>query len=130
VLVDSIVFPGKKEKPVEQKEKEPADEIAVPEKKSRTKPAAAATKKTSAKPKTQAGKKSADSAVKKPAAIPVEKLDLGARATAALVDAGLKTVSQVAKKLEAGEEKLLAVPGVGAKTVEDIKKKLKKMGIS
>jgi len=128
VLVDSIVFAGKKEAPAQQEAAEPIDEKATPVKKSRVKPASATEKKFPAKAKPQSGKKASDSATKKPATVSVEKLDLGTKATTALVDAGLKTVAQVAKKLEAGEEKLLEVPGIGAKTVEDIKKKLKKMG--
>lgn len=128
VLVDSIVFPGKKEAAEQPEAADHVDEKAAPVKKSRAKPVADAAKKSPAKAKPQAVKKASDSTGKNQTAVSVEKLDLGARATAALINAGLKTVAQVAKKLEAGEEKLLEVPGIGAKTVEDIKKKLKKKG--
>ena len=130
VLVDSIIFSGKKESPTQANTEKAAEKEKTPAKKSRAKPSSAAKKpavKTPTKAKAQATKKEPGTATKKQGPISVEKLDLGTRATAALTDAGIKTVAQLAKKLEAGESKLMEVPGIGAKTVEDIKKKLKKM---
>jgi len=59
---------------------------------------------------------------------PVEELELGTRANAALAEAGITNVGHILKKLEGGEEALLELAGVGRKTLIDIKKNLRKFG--
>jgi len=124
VIVDSIIFPGKKEVPDQS-----IREKTRGEKKSQVESVGVA-KKTAENTNAEPQKiiKSPEKTAKKSASLSIEKLDLSTRATSALVEAGIKTIAQVAKKLEAGDDKLLEVPGIGAKTVEDIKKKLKKLG--
>jgi large subunit ribosomal protein L31 len=58
----------------------------------------------------------------------VDELDLGKRATEALVEAGMSNVGQILEKLEAGEAAMLELPGIGRKTLIDVKKKLRSMG--
>ena len=58
----------------------------------------------------------------------IEDLELGARATSALAEAGITNVGHILKKLEGGEAALLDLPGVGRKTLIDIKKNLRKFG--
>jgi len=59
---------------------------------------------------------------------PVDELDLGKRATEALIEAGMPTVGKILEKLEAGEAAVLDLPGIGRKTLIDVKKKLRSMG--
>jgi large subunit ribosomal protein L31 len=59
---------------------------------------------------------------------PVAELDLGSRATEALVKAGLTTVGQVMERLSAGEQSLLSVEGFGRKSLADLKKRLRQLG--
>jgi large subunit ribosomal protein L31 len=58
----------------------------------------------------------------------VDELDLGKRATEALVEAGMSNVGQILEKLEAGEAAMLELPGIGRKTLIDVKKKLRSLG--
>jgi large subunit ribosomal protein L31 len=58
----------------------------------------------------------------------VEELDLGKRATEALVEAGMSNVGQILARLEAGEAAMLELPGIGRKTLIDVKKKLRSLG--
>lgn len=119
LVVDSIAFPGKSK--TSKSEKGEAEEKAETQKKTRTK---TAEKKTPAKQ--QASKKETKStpSIRKS----VESLDLGARTTNALADAGIKTVGQLIKRMESGEDKMLDISGIGEKSLSDIKKKLKKFG--
>jgi len=59
---------------------------------------------------------------------PVEELELGKRATEALLSAGLTTVGQILEKLEGGEVALLELDGFGRKSLIDLKKKLRTLG--
>ncbi|HZU86632.1 MAG TPA: DNA-directed RNA polymerase subunit alpha C-terminal domain-containing protein [Anaerolineaceae bacterium] len=59
---------------------------------------------------------------------PVEELNLGTRPTAALVNAGIKTVGQIIEKLAIGEQALLDVEGFGRKSLIDLKKHLRQQG--
>jgi len=59
---------------------------------------------------------------------PLEDLELGSRAEAALREASINNVGDILKKLEGGEVALLDLPGVGRKTLIDIKKALRKFG--
>lgn len=59
---------------------------------------------------------------------PVEELGLGARATDALMKAGIINVGQVLEKLSAGEAALLALEGFGRKSMADLKKRLRQFG--
>jgi len=59
---------------------------------------------------------------------PIEELELGARADAALKEAGMNNVGDILKKLEGGEAAMLEVAGVGRKTLIDMKKALRKFG--
>ena len=58
----------------------------------------------------------------------VAEIGLSARATEALVKAGLNTIGQVINKLAEGEAALLAVEGFGRKSLIDMKKSLRQMG--
>jgi len=60
----------------------------------------------------------------------VTELGLGARASDALVKAGLANVGQVLEKLTEGEAALLAVDGFGRKSLIDLKKHLRQLGYS
>ena len=60
----------------------------------------------------------------------VTELGLGARASDALIKAGLANVGQVLVKLNEGEAALLAVDGFGRKSLIDLKKHLRQLGYS
>lgn len=59
---------------------------------------------------------------------PVAEIGLSARATEALVKAGMNTVGQVIEKLGAGEAALLEIEGFGRKSLIDMKKSLRALG--
>ncbi len=59
---------------------------------------------------------------------PIEELELGARATDALMKAGITKVGQVLEKLAQGESTILALEGFGRKSLADLKKKLRQFG--
>jgi large subunit ribosomal protein L31 len=59
---------------------------------------------------------------------PIAELDLGTRATEALVNAGLLTVGNILDKLAEGEAAVLAVDGFGRKSLSDLKKHLRAFG--
>ncbi|MEZ4517589.1 MAG: DNA-directed RNA polymerase subunit alpha C-terminal domain-containing protein [Chloroflexota bacterium] len=59
----------------------------------------------------------------------VEEMELGTRATKALVEANLITVGDVAVLLEKSDDALLAVPGIGQKALIDIKRYLRSQGL-
>ncbi len=63
---------------------------------------------------------------KDPAKVKVEELELGARVTTALQDAGIKSVAGLVKKTSA---QLLELDGVGEKAVTDIADALDKLGL-
>ncbi len=59
---------------------------------------------------------------------PTEELELGARATQALVNAGLTNVGAILARLQEGQENLLAIDGFGRKSLADLKKRLRQLG--
>jgi len=59
-----------------------------------------------------------------PAAVPLENLELSARVTRALRDAGITTVDQVVERLAEGDAALLSIKGVGVKALEEIRAQL------
>jgi large subunit ribosomal protein L31 len=59
---------------------------------------------------------------------PIADLELGTRATEALVKAGLTKVGDILAKLNEGEAALLAIEGFGRKSLIDLKKKLRQFG--
>jgi large subunit ribosomal protein L31 len=59
---------------------------------------------------------------------PVAEIGLSARATEALVKAGMSTVGQVIEKLGAGEAAMLEIEGFGRKSLIDMKKSLRTLG--
>jgi large subunit ribosomal protein L31 len=59
---------------------------------------------------------------------PINTLELGARAEAALNQAGLSTIAQVVEKLAEGDEVLLGLEGFGHKSLIDLKKRLRARG--
>lgn len=59
---------------------------------------------------------------------PVVDLDLGNRATDALLKAELTNVGQIFELLQKGDEALLAVDGFGRKSLIDLKKRLRALG--
>ena len=63
---------------------------------------------------------------KDPAKVKVEELELGARVTAALQEAGIKSVAGLVKKTSA---QLLELDGVGEKAVSEISEALDKLGL-
>lgn len=63
---------------------------------------------------------------KDPSKVKVEELELGARVTTALQDAGIKSVAGLVKKTSA---QLLELDGVGEKAVTDISEALDKLGL-
>lgn len=63
---------------------------------------------------------------KDPAKVKVEELELGARVTTALQDAGIKSVAGLVKKTSA---QLLELDGVGEKAVSEISEALDKLGL-
>lgn len=136
VLVDSIIFPGKDDASTKKQSSE-SEKSGMSVNKTRSKPSASkkSTKKSTAQPKsaetlkiTAAEKKVKKEEVKFPSNKSIDELELGARTTSALVDAGIKNLGQLAKKLDAGDAKLMEIPGIGEKSVQDIKKKMKKFG--
>ena len=58
----------------------------------------------------------------------VAEIGLSARATDALVKAGLTTVGQVITKLGEGEAAVLEIDGFGRKSLIDMKKSLRQLG--
>ena len=58
----------------------------------------------------------------------ITELELGTRATDALVKAGLENVGQILEKLALGEGALLAIDGFGRKSLADLKKRLRQFG--
>ncbi|PKO06837.1 MAG: 50S ribosomal protein L31 [Chloroflexi bacterium HGW-Chloroflexi-3] len=59
---------------------------------------------------------------------PVSELELGNRATDALLKAELSNVGQIFELLQKGDEALLAVDGFGRKSLIDLKKRLRSLG--
>lgn len=59
----------------------------------------------------------------------VEEMELGTRATKALLEANLITVGDVAALLDKGDDALLAVQGIGQKALIDIKRYLRSQGL-
>lgn len=59
---------------------------------------------------------------------PIAELELGKRATDALLKAGITNVGEFMKKYEQGEKVVLAISGFGQKSLIDIKKALRAMG--
>ena len=59
---------------------------------------------------------------------PINTLELGARAEAALAQAGLTTIAQLVDKLAEGDEALLSLEGFGRKSLIDLKKRLRARG--
>ncbi len=59
---------------------------------------------------------------------PIAELNLGERATAALVKAGVTTVGQAFDRLAIGEAGLLNIEGFGRKSLADLKKRLRQLG--
>lgn len=59
----------------------------------------------------------------------VEEMELGTRATKALLEANLITVGDVVQLLEKGDDALLAVQGIGQKALIDIKRYLRSQGL-
>jgi large subunit ribosomal protein L31 len=59
---------------------------------------------------------------------PVAELELGNRATDALLKAELNNVGQIFDLLQKGDEALLAVDGFGRKSLIDLKKRLRSLG--
>lgn len=59
---------------------------------------------------------------------PVEELNLGPKATNALIQAGITNVGQVLEKLAQGEATLLSLDGFGRKSMADMKKRLRQLG--
>jgi large subunit ribosomal protein L31 len=58
----------------------------------------------------------------------VAELELGARPSEALTNAGLTTVGHILEKLGEGEAALLAIDGFGRKALADLKKRLRQLG--
>ncbi|NMC14116.1 MAG: 50S ribosomal protein L31 [Chloroflexi bacterium] len=59
---------------------------------------------------------------------PIEELELGTRATEALIKAGITNVGQALEKMAQGEAALLGIDGFGRKSLADLKKKLRSFG--
>ena len=59
---------------------------------------------------------------------PVDELELGPRATEALVKAGVVNVGQILDRLDIGEASLLSIEGFGRKSLADLKKALRRFG--
>ena len=59
---------------------------------------------------------------------PITELELGNRATDALLKAELSNVGQIFELLQKGDEALLAVDGFGRKSLIDLKKRLRSLG--
>lgn len=58
----------------------------------------------------------------------VQELELGTRATDALVKAGLTNVGEILDKMSQGEAAILSVEGFGRKSLADLKKRLRQLG--
>jgi large subunit ribosomal protein L31 len=58
----------------------------------------------------------------------IAELELSARATEALANAGVTQVGEFIEKLAEGEEAVLAISGFGRKSLIDLKKKLRALG--
>jgi large subunit ribosomal protein L31 len=58
----------------------------------------------------------------------ISELELGTRASEALVKAGVENVGQVLEKLAQGEQAVLAIEGFGRKSLADLKKRLRAFG--
>ena len=66
-----------------------------------------------------------------PESMPLQELELGRRAEAALLDAGILTVGDLAAKYnEGGDDALLAIVGVGQMALIYIKKHLRAQGFA
>jgi len=136
VLVDSIAYPGKSkstpETTPEKVEKEPTREKKKP--KAPQKKVEAKTPKAEPKKPATAKPKAKQPAAKKeqPAAPSTRKniksLELRARTSKSLLDAGISTVGQLLKKLESGESEMVKISGIGEKSLDEILKNLKKFG--
>ena len=59
---------------------------------------------------------------------PIEELELGNRATEALLKAGITNAGQVLDKLAEGEQTILNIEGFGRKSLADLKKRLRQFG--
>ena len=58
----------------------------------------------------------------------IDELELGKRATDALLKAGITNVGEFMKKYQEGEKEVLAIAGFGQKSLIDAKKALRAMG--
>ncbi len=65
----------------------------------------------------------------KPVNLTVDGMDLGTRATKALLEADVTTVGDVLELLSQGDDALLALPGIGQKALIDIKRFLRAEGL-
>lgn len=65
----------------------------------------------------------------KPVNLTVDGMDLGTRATKALLEADVTTVGDVLELLGQGDDALLALPGIGQKALIDIKRFLRAEGL-
>ena len=65
----------------------------------------------------------------RPVNLEVEGMDLGTRATKALLEADITTVGDVVELLNQGEDALLALHGIGQKALIDIKRFLRAEGL-
>lgn len=72
--------------------------------------------------------KEARAAARVSPARPIEELELGTRATEALVKAGITNVGEALDKMALGEAALLGIDGFGRKSLADLKKKLRTFG--
>lgn len=61
---------------------------------------------------------------------PLSALELGARLEAALIKAGLTTISQVLDKLKEGDDSVLAIEGLGHMSLIELKKRLRARGFA
>lgn len=59
---------------------------------------------------------------------PIAELELGTRATEALLKGGVENVGQALEKLAQGEASILAIDGFGRKSLADMKKRLRQFG--
>ena len=84
-------------------------------------------KKLSARQTYVDGQKAKETAKKSPER-PISDLALSARATEALVKAGITQVSHFLERLAEGDAKILAISGFGQKSLIDAKKKLRSFG--
>jgi len=61
-------------------------------------------------------------------ALPITELELGSRAQAVLIGAGIKTVGDALTRLEEGDEALTNLRGFGLKSLATLKKRLRAQG--